>query len=242
MYSLFDFLANEPRQNTLHHARINKMSTVHPLTMQTVPDLEQLRAGFPSMKTLLFDMDGTLFDTEIYHTQALQKIGQDHRIHPPLGPQELHQLLMGKADHLIYELVKEWRGFPEHWDVHTFVQEKNRHLLEILNKLGGDVFFSPQLALLLAQARAGGLQLGLVTSSEKLITQELLRLVKLEEFFDLVITRDDSEEVKPSPWPYLKAMEQLGTSHELTVIFEDSSVGLSAATASRAHVIKAEWY
>lgn len=218
------------------------MTPIHPIAMQTIPNLDQLLAGFPSVKTLLFDMDGTLFNTEIYHTQALQKIGQEQKIMPPFGPRELHQLLMGKADHLVYELVKDWPGFPEHWNVHTFVQEKNRHLLEILKQVAGRDFFSPDLESLLLAAKAKKFQLGVVTSSEKLITQELLRLVSLDQFFDFVLTRDDSLEVKPSAWPYLKAMEVLGAQHEETLIFEDSDVGLMAAASSHAHVIKAEWY
>lgn len=218
------------------------MTQTHPLAMKTVPHLNHLKGGFPGVNTLLFDMDGTLFDTEIYHTQALQKIGQEQRILPPLGPAELHQLLMGKADHLVYEIVKDWKGFPEHWDVHTFVNEKNRHLLAILKSVKGDAFFSPAIRSLLTDAKAEGFKLGLVTSSEKLITQELLALVKLEHFFHYVLTRDDSLEVKPQPWPYLKAMETLQSSHETTLIFEDSNVGLTAAQRSHAHVIKAEWY
>ncbi len=126
--------------------------------------------------------------------------------------------------------------------MHTFVNEKNRHLLDILKSVHGDTFFSPAIRLLLDSAKAEGFKLGLVTSSEKLITQELLRLVELENFFHFVLTRDDSEEVKPEPWPYLKAMEILKSSHENTLIFEDSNVGITAAQRSLAHVIKAEWY
>lgn len=218
------------------------MTQTHPIPMKVVPHLNHLKGGFPGVDTLLFDMDGTLFDTEIYHTQALQKIGQDQKILPPLGPAELHQLLMGKADHLVYDIVKDWQGFPEHWDVHTFVNEKNRHLLSILKSVHGDAFFSPSIRKLLETAKAEGFKLGLVTSSEKLITQELLRLVKLEQFFHFVLTRDDSDQVKPDPWPYLKAMEILKSSHETTLIFEDSNVGIMAAQRSLAHVIKAEWY
>jgi beta-phosphoglucomutase len=210
--------------------------------MKTVPDLAALNAGFPGVKTLLFDMDGTLFDTEKYHTLALQSIGKDQNIIPPFGPDKVHQLMMGKADHLLFELIKDWPGFPSSWGVSTFVSEKNRYLLKILQNLNGASYLSDSIVSLLEEANASGLQVGLVTSSEKIITLELLRITKLEKFFALVLTRDDSVKVKPDPWPYVRAMEHFGAQPETTIVFEDSQVGLESARAAGAHLIKAEWY
>lgn len=218
------------------------MTHIHPMSMKAVPNLTQLQAGYPGVRTLLFDMDGTLFDTEKYHTLALQSIGHDHKIIPPLGPKEVHQMLMGKADPLVYELVKEWPNFPKHWDVHTFVNEKNRHLLRILSQVDGSTYISPAIVKLLDDAKNERLQIGLVTSSEKVITKELLKLSKIGHFFSYILTRDDTLIVKPDPWPYKTAMKHFSAQVESTVIFEDSNVGIEAATGSGAHVIKAEWY
>ena len=210
--------------------------------MKTVPDLAMLKTAFPGLKTLLFDMDGTLFDTEKYHTLALQYIGRDQGIVPPLAPKELHQLMMGKADHLLFELIKDWPGFPAHWDAHAFVGEKNRHLLGILKKVDGATYLSPAIQQLLAEAKSENFQIGLVTSSEKIITSELLKLSQLDEFFSYVLTRDDSLKVKPDAWPYLKAISHFNAQPELTLIFEDSLVGLESASGTGAHIIKAKWY
>ncbi len=218
------------------------MTHAHPLAFKTIPDLSTLNRTFPSVKTFLFDMDGTLFDTEKYHTLALQQIGLKYKIAPPLGPKEVHELMMGKADHLLFDLIKDWPNFPPHWGVEDFVAEKNRQLLHLLSSVRGEAFFSMELRTLLEQARNNGIKIGLVTSSEKIITHALLKLTGLEDFFSYVLTRDDSQEVKPHPWPYLKAMDHFNSSPSETLVFEDSNVGIEAATSSGAHVIKAQWY
>lgn len=218
------------------------MTQTHPLSMKTVPDLTTLKAAFPSVRTLLFDMDGTLFDTEIYHTKALQNIGNEQKITPPFGPKEVHELMMGKADHLLFEIIKDWPGFPKHWDVGTFVNEKNRQLLSLLSQIDGSTYFSPLLKNLLTDATTEGFQIGLVTSSEKVITLELLKLAGLGNFFSFILTRDDTEAVKPDPWPYLRAMKHFQALPETTLVFEDSKVGMESANKAGAHLIKAEWY
>lgn len=235
-------MANEARQNTAHQDNMAAMIISHPSVMKSVPTLSVLKQSYPGLRTLLFDMDGTLFDTEKYHTLALQRIGQEQKIIPPVGPKELHQMMMGKADHLLFEIIKNWPGFPENWDVKRFIQEKNKHLLDLLKSVAGESFFSGQLKNLLIEARTEKFQIGLVTSSEKVITLELLSLAGLSEFFSFVLTRDDTLKVKPDPWPYNKAIEHFQAEAKSTLIFEDSNVGLESAIASGAQVIKVEWY
>lgn len=218
------------------------MTHPHYLSMKTVPELRTLKAAYPGLRTILFDMDGTLFDTEKYHTLALQSIGQEHNIVPPFGPKELHEIMMGKADHLIFDLIKDWPGFPAHWSVQEFVTEKNRHLLNIIKNLNGERYFSEKIENLLKAVKLSNIQLGLVTSSEKIITKELLELSGLAQYFEYILTRNDSRKVKPDPWPYLTALTHFNAQPETTIVFEDSYVGLEAAAGAGVHVIKAEWY
>lgn len=213
----------------------------HPLTMTKIPALSELRAAFPTLKALFFDMDGTLLDSERYHTQAFLKIGRDFNIVPPHSPEVIHGLLVGRADHLVYEVVKHWPGFPKDWSARDFVAEKNRNLLSILRQIPRESFLPPEIVTLLKEAK-DELSLSLVTSSEKVVTEELLRIGDIRELFSLVITRDDCPKHKPDPWPYQRALELTGMAPQDVVIFEDSEVGISAAQGSGAHVIRADWH
>lgn len=207
-----------------------------------VPSLSELKSGFPSVKALFFDMDGTLFNTESIHADGMFMIGKKYKIKPPHSPETIHELMMGKADHLVFDLIKDWEGVPKDWTAQDFINEKNSNVTELLKKTSVDSYFALEVKELIHSAKKGGMFLALITSSEKIVTQELLKMTGLDNFFDLVLTRDDCPKHKPDPWPYLKAIEISGFEKFEVLIFEDSHVGLEAATNSGPHVIKVEWY
>jgi beta-phosphoglucomutase-like phosphatase (HAD superfamily) len=213
-----------------------------PVPFKTVPQVEVLKKAYPGVKALFFDMDGTLFNTESLHAKALFKMAEKYKIRPPRPPEEIHALMIGKADHLIFDILKDWEGVPGHWNVDTFVKEKNDHILEFLELTPHDSYFAPSVQLLLKELKEHDLYLALVTSSERLVTERLLKRTGLDEYFHLILTRDDCPVHKPDPWPYLKAREISGFAQHEILIFEDSQVGIEAAIQSGHHVIKVEWY
>lgn len=229
----------------IHPASSSKllhMTKSTPIPFKKVPTLNELKAGYPSVRALFFDMDGTLFNTESIHADAMFMIAKKYKIRPPYAPEVVHELMMGKADHLVFEIIKDWEGVPSQWSATDFINEKNANVIELLKATDRSSYYAPEVATLLKDAREHGLFIALVTSSEKVVTKELLSIAGLETFFDFVLTRDDSPQVKPDPWPYLKAQQVSGFEKYETLIFEDSHVGLEAATSSGAHVIKVEWY
>jgi HAD superfamily hydrolase (TIGR01509 family) len=212
------------------------------LPLHEIPTFSEISETFPGLKAIFFDMDGTLLNTEAYHTEALAKIGRDHHIQTPYDPETVHRLLMGKADYLVYEIVRTWEGFPKDWTVKDFVDEKTKNLLGFLRGVDPSTYFPPQTLLLLKTAKEKSLYLALVTSSERVVTEELLRMTGVYDLFDLILTRDDCPKHKPDPWPYLKAQELAELTPTECLIFEDSSVGLTAAVGSGSHVVKVEWF
>ena len=94
----------------------------------------------------------------------------------------------------------------------------------------------------LNEAQSKKIRQALVTSSEKETVHNLLSHLKLVDYFELIITREDTTENKPSPTPYLHAIESLGLQVHDIIIFEDSDVGLSAAKDSQAIYCHACWY
>jgi beta-phosphoglucomutase len=211
-------------------------------TLHQVPHFADLLGLNHQLKALIFDMDGTLFNTEIFHAKALMELGKRHNIKPPCSPDEVYELMVGKADHLLFEIIKNWNGIPPHWTTEVFINEKNSSLLSIMDEVKENHFFPQMTQNLLQSAYQHGIKLALVTSSEKCITDKLLEMTKISHLFDLILTRDDCPFHKPHPWPYLKALEVLNISQNETFIFEDSHVGIESALASGAKVFKVNWF
>jgi beta-phosphoglucomutase len=211
-------------------------------TFTNIPSLENLKNHYPSLKAIFFDMDGTLFNTEPHHAKAFLQMGMENKITPPYSKEIIHQMLVGKADYLVYDIVKSWPGFPTHWTQDEFVKLKNQYLLKILEGTDSFEFFSPDTNHLLINAKKDNLFLGLVTSSEKIITEKLLKMTSVDHLFDLKLTRDDCLKHKPDPWPYLKALEMSKVHPHEALIFEDSQVGLEAALNSGSHVAHVKWH
>jgi beta-phosphoglucomutase len=218
------------------------MNSKTAISFQHVPSISVLQAAYPGTRALFFDMDGTLFDTEKYHAMALVQIGREFKIRAPISEAEVYALMVGKANYLLYEIIKDWEGFPSQWSAQHFTENLNQRVMQILQNTQRDAFLSPHILPLLNAAKKQHFFVGLVTSSEKVVTRELLKTAGLQDFFDLELTRDDCPAHKPDPWPYLEAMRMAQVSPVECIIFEDSTVGLTAALASGAHVIKVEWY
>lgn len=211
-------------------------------SLTTFPTLEALQRAQPGLRALLFDMDGTLFQTEEIHGEALRHMARDWGLRPPFPPHEVEARLKGMSDRQVMELARSWPGFPESMNVERFVGEKNARLLELIPLAPMHQWVSPELIALIDRARAEGLLTAVVTSSERVITDLLLRLSGVDRKLDLVITLQDVRFAKPHPWPYLQAMLQLGVGPRESVIFEDSAPGLAAARASGVRTIHADWW
>lgn len=206
------------------------------------PTLASLRTRHPALRGVLFDMDGTLFQTEEIHADVLRQMAVQWKIRPPFPPEEVETRLKGMADRQVLAMARSWPGFPPEIDEAAFIDEKNRQLLELIPRTPLHQWCAPAMVQFLKDARADGLILAIVTSSERVITDQLLKAAGLTALFDLVITLQDVKFAKPHPWPYLQAMQQLGIGPRETVIFEDSAPGLASAKEAGAWVIEAQWW
>ncbi len=210
-------------------------------TLSQVPSLQSLKDSHPALRAALFDMDGTLFNTEPLHAQIFEALAQSLHIKLP-NLDEIHHQFKGMTDYQVLMHARSWPGFPQDMSFEEFIQLKNERLLTLIAQSDHTTWSKLAVEKLLQEIKHHEFALGLVTSSERVITHALLEKSGYIKYFDLIITLQDVKDPKPHPGPYLKAMQQLNLGRLECVIFEDSPTGLKAAIESGCRSIKVEWW
>lgn len=175
-----------------------------------------------TFKTVLFDKDGTLFDSERFSIQV--RLGQAQKDNFPLT-RELLLACIGKSSPVSRKLVQDALG--DTYDYMEYVKKLHQLEKEEVKKHGVPLRDGAKAFIQTLESRA--VQIGLVTSSYHLDSEEALQRENIFEKFSLIIGVDDVENPKPNPEPYLKAVEMLKADKEDVIVFEDSPTGVEAA-------------
>jgi len=157
------------------------------------------------IRAMIFDLDGTLVQTEKLKALSYAKAVGD------LCPEEILE-----AD-----------------VIEAFVQVRLRYYEELLadpNVLRNNQW-SHNMALL-QEARNANCQIGLATMSHCAQVQRVLNILDLENAFDFVATRDDVENGKPDPEVYKLVAAELAVPVGECLVIEDSPSGVKAALAA----------
>lgn len=190
-----------------------------------------LKEIIKNKKAVLFDMDGTIINSEEYHQKAIQNIFQKISFDVP---DNAHT---GICDIQFYQ---KHSFLKEKLTQSDFINKKTENIISVIQDISTEEFkkyITPNFFNFFDQLKKENIKVALVTASERDVTKEILSKLDLYEKFDLVITRSTTFKSKPSSSPYLNAMRNFKTSTEETLIFEDSKFGLMAAKETGAQVI-----
>ncbi|GAA1557568.1 HAD family phosphatase [Dermacoccus profundi] len=172
---------------------------------------------------MLWDMDGTLIDTEPYWMEAENDLIESHG--GTWSDAQAFQLV-GNALIVSGRIIKEQTGIP------LTPEEIVDALLErAVVKLREHVPWRPGARELLLAARDAGLPCALVTMSYESFARVLVDSLPAGTF-EVVVTGDMVEHGKPHPEPYLRAAHNLALAPEQCVAIEDSATGVRSAVAA----------
>ncbi len=189
-----------------------------------------------NFKTIFFDMDGTILNSEPIHMQSIQQFLNSQGIKRTL--QSLEAEFYGLDDTAVYNKLKKNYQIPYSCD--EFLKIKNRLYIAKLKKLKINELkklITPGFIDFFKQIKKTH-KVGVVSASEQEVVEATLNELGILNDVDTIEFRRDQIPSKPSPLPYITAMHRIKSSPQETLIFEDSPTGLNAARKSGATVIQ----
>jgi len=189
----------------------------------------------PSLRAVLFDMDGTLVETEQYWGEAMSELAA------ALGgrmSEAARAATVGSAMHASMAILHADLGVVR---TEEQLQADGRWVTErTAQLLASGVSWCPGARDLLQEVRAAGLRTALVTTTPRRLAEIVLGAVRAdlgEDPFELTVCGDEVPARKPDPAPYLQAMSALGVAPGECVVVEDSLAGITAGLAAGAAVL-----
>lgn len=178
------------------------------------------------LEALLFDLDGTLTDTDTLHLQALQQLLREQG--RELSEAEFDAHVSGRANADMCRYLFPGRPVAEHEAFADRKEARFRALSPTLQPTAG-------LERLLEHAERSGIGMAVVTNAPRANAQHMLAAMGLAERFEHVLVAEELARAKPDPLPYLTGLERLGARADHALAFEDSVPGVTAA--SRAGIL-----
>jgi HAD superfamily hydrolase (TIGR01509 family) len=184
------------------------------------------------LKAAIFDMDGTMVDSEIIQSQGFESVLLDEygivaektehgTVHTP-----------GMTSNEIWEMLKQKYGFEADADELT---AKKR--MAVMAALEADIEPMPGLIDVLTDLQTHDVVMAIATSAKRERAILIAQKLGVAGYFACNISGDDVDKVKPAPDAYVAAAESLKILPRECVVFEDTDVGVEAGKAAGMKVI-----
>lgn len=177
----------------------------------------------------IFDFDETMVLLEEQHSAAAASLAREKGDDYGRMPESFRH----RSGHRVIDDVDEMRrffGWPDDLEalyarrLELFMVECRAHPVTLLPGVAGAIE---------ALGRRG-MPLGIASSGQRPSIEEMLVSMGIRERFRAIVGGEDVDRGKPDPEPYLKAAAALGVAPSQCLVFEDSSVGVTAAKRSGA--------
>ena len=176
------------------------------------------------LSTLLFDLDGTLANTDSVHFLSWQKNLKPYNL--DIDSDFFNRYISGKHNPDIVQRILPQLS-PE--EGKQLIEQKE---LDYRNLIVNEIQPQPGLGEFLAWANSLNLQLGLVTNAPRLNVNLVIAALGLTDIFEVIVVGEDLPFTKPNPLPYQTALLKLGVTKEQAIAFEDSPAGVLSAVGA----------
>ena len=172
------------------------------------------------IKGFILDFDGVIIDTNNYHFLSWKKSLKDFDINFTESDYEEIKGLsrLESVDYLssVHEVIES--------NKQKLLKKKNDIYLKLIESVSSDDLMYGVKDFLITHGKS---KLGVASSSKN--AKYILKKIKCDHYFDVIVDANDIPESKPNPKVFLKCSELLGLKPFQCVVFEDSEKGLLAS-------------
>jgi|TARA_A100001201_G_scaffold136817_1_gene126145 HAD superfamily hydrolase (TIGR01509 family) len=184
-------------------------------------------------KCVLFDLDGVLVDACDWHYEALNRALKEVAYYE-ISRQDHYEKYNGLPTLTKLSMLNDM-GVITDEDVRKISDVKQEHTIKVIEELCKRDQSKVEL---MRALKDNGYEIAVVTNSIRKTATLMLSNSGVLPFVDLLISNEDTDRNKPYPDPYIIAIHLLNSSHNKTIIVEDSPKGIKAAKDSGAHVLE----
>lgn len=181
-------------------------------------------------EAVIFDMDGTLFDTETISMKAWKRVGE--KLHLPTSDTFILSLIgrTRKDQQVIFDTYMP-KGWPqeEACRLHTLYkkEEKQQNGVPMMGDVKG----------LLEMVKNKGYRIAMATSASAEDVEFNLHHAGIAPYFEIIVSEEMISQGKPAPDVYLKTAEKLGVEPQNCLVVEDSLNGVRSAYRANTNVV-----
>jgi beta-phosphoglucomutase len=179
----------------------------------------------PTIKAVIFDMDGVLVDSEPFICEAAIRMFAEHNL--AVSPEDFIPFV-GAGENRFIGGVAEKYGFP------IDIERDKARTYEIYGEIvRGQLEPLPGVHEFISNARARGLRLAVASSADTIKIGTNLREIGISpETFDVIVSGLDVVKKKPDPEIFLAAAARIGVEPSACLVVEDAVNGVAAAKAA----------
>ena len=177
------------------------------------------------MKACIFDLDGVVVDTAIFHYQAWKRLADELGIKG--FTEEKNENLKGVSRQRSLEIILEIGGITlDQMTKDELTEKKNGWYVELISKMTPEDIL-PGVKLFFNELQQKGIKLGLASASKN--ARRILERVGIESYFEAIVDGNRISKAKPSPEVFLLCARDLQVDPKDCVVFEDAKAGIEAA-------------
>ncbi len=177
-------------------------------------------------KAIIFDLDGVICETDVYHYLAWKKIADKIGVE---FNEEINHRLRGVSRMESLEIILEkYDGHLSDEEKEALAAEKNEIYRAKIKEATPDIIIDG-VEEILSFLRESKIKIGLSSASKN--AKLILSRIGLIDAFDVIVDGNDITKAKSDPQGFLKTAEHLGISPAECLVIEDSEAGVAAAHA-----------